>query len=127
MVSVPAGRTVVETVAMPVVEFTVPVPRVTPPLVKMTLPVGTLPVMPVTVAVRVTELFQVLGPEVVTPTVGLILVTVTVVAGEVAGLLFESPGVVAVIEFAPVGSEGRLRVATPPTMGAGVPSSVVPL
>ncbi len=55
MVSVPAGRTVVETVAMPVVEFTVPVPRVTPPLVKMTLPVGTLPVMPVTVAVRVTD------------------------------------------------------------------------
>ncbi len=68
-----------------------------------------------------------LGPEVVTPTVGLILVTVTVVAGEVAGLLFESPGVVAVIEFAPVGSEGRLRVATPPTMGTGEPSSVVPL
>jgi hypothetical protein len=52
-------------------------------------------------------------------------VTVTIVADEVAGLLFASPDVVAVMGSAPTGKEGTVIVATPPTMGA-VSSGVVP-
>jgi hypothetical protein len=52
-------------------------------------------------------------------------VTVTMVADEVAGLLFASPEVVAVIGSVPIGNEGTVIVATPPTMGA-VPIGVVP-
>jgi hypothetical protein len=50
--------------------------------------------------------------------------TVTIVADEVAGLLFASPDVVAVMGSVPIGNEGTEIVATPPTMGAepiGVP------
>jgi hypothetical protein len=54
------------------------------------------------------------------------IVTVTMVAGEVAGLSFASPDVVAVIESVPTGSEGTVIVATPPTIVA-VPSVVDPL
>jgi hypothetical protein len=52
-------------------------------------------------------------------------VTVTIVAAEVAGLLFASPDVVAVIGSVPIGKEGTVIVATPPTIGA-VPIGVVP-
>jgi hypothetical protein len=53
-------------------------------------------------------------------------VTVTVVGADVAGLLFVSPDVVAVMGLVPTGKEGTVIVATPPTMGA-VPIGVVPL
>ena len=52
--------------------------------------------------------------------------TVTIVAPEVTGLLFASPDVVAVMGSVPIGKEGTVIVATPPTMGA-VPIGVVPL
>jgi hypothetical protein len=52
-------------------------------------------------------------------------VTVTIVAPEVAGLLFASPEVVAVMGSVPTGREGTVIVATPFTMGA-VPIGVVP-
>jgi hypothetical protein len=53
-------------------------------------------------------------------------VTVTTVGAEVAGLLFASPEVVAVMGSVPTGKEGTVIVATPPTMGA-VPIGVEPL
>ena len=53
-------------------------------------------------------------------------VTVTIVADEVAGLLFASPDVVAVIGSLPTGKEGTVIVAIPPTIGA-VPMGVPPL
>jgi hypothetical protein len=53
-------------------------------------------------------------------------VTVTIVADDVAGLLFASPDVVAVIGSLPTGKEGTVIVATPPTIGA-VPMGVPPL
>jgi hypothetical protein len=52
-------------------------------------------------------------------------VTVTIVAADVAGLLFASPEVVAVIGSVPIGREGTLIVATPFTIVA-VPIGVVP-
>jgi hypothetical protein len=52
-------------------------------------------------------------------------VTVTIVADEVAGLLFASPDVVAVMGSVPTGRFETVIVATPPTMGA-VPIGVVP-
>src|SRR5580704_11511523 len=57
---------------------------------------------------------------------GVVCVTVTIVAVEVAGLLFVSPEVVAVMGSVPTGKEGTVIVATPPTIGA-VPIGVVPL
>jgi hypothetical protein len=57
--------------------------------------------------------------------VGVGIVTVTIVGTEVAGLLFVSPDVVAVIGSVPTGSEGTVIVATPPTIVA-VPSVVDP-
>ncbi len=45
---------------------------------------------------------------------GVVGVTVTIVAAEVAGLLFASPEVVAVIGLVPIGKEGTVIVATPP-------------
>ena len=53
-------------------------------------------------------------------------VTVTVVGAEVAGLLFESPEVVAVIGSAPTGKLETVIVAVPLTIGA-VPMGFVPL
>jgi hypothetical protein len=52
-------------------------------------------------------------------------VTVTTVGAEVAGLLFASPEVVAVMGSAPTGRLETVIVATPPTMGA-VPIGVEP-
>jgi hypothetical protein len=61
----------------------------------------------------------------VTVTVVAVLATVTIVAAEVAGLLFASPEVVAVMGSVPIGREGTVIVATPFTIGA-VPIAVVP-
>jgi hypothetical protein len=57
---------------------------------------------------------------------GVACVTVTIVGADVAGLLFASPEVVAVMGSVPTGKDGTVIVATPPTMGA-VPIGVVPL
>jgi hypothetical protein len=54
------------------------------------------------------------------------LITVTIVAGEVAGLLFASPGVLAVMESLPTGRVVIVIVATPPTTGT-LPIGSVPL
>ena len=68
--SFPTGSAVVVIVTVPEV-FTVPEPRVTPPLVTMIVPVGPEGI----VDVMVTALPKMLGPEVVTVTVGLFLPT----------------------------------------------------
>ena len=60
----------------------------------------------------------------VTATVGAAFTTVTTTGGEVAGLLLESPGVLAVIVSVPSGRV-TVIVATPPTIGA-VPIGVEP-
>jgi hypothetical protein len=84
MVSVPPGKTVVVIETTP--PLIVPEPSVTPPLVKVIVPV----VPDGTVAVIVTEPPYVLGPEVVTVTVGVVFATVWVkVATEV--FVFELP------------------------------------
>jgi hypothetical protein len=72
MGSVPTGRDVVDMTTVPVVGFTVPLPRVTPPLETVTVPV----VPGGKVVVIVTDPPEVLGPEVVTVTGGVILLTV---------------------------------------------------
>lgn len=56
---------------------------------------------------------------------GVPCVTVTMVGVEVAGLLFVSPDVVAMMGSVPTGKLETVIVATPPTMGA-VPIGVVP-
>ena len=83
--SVPTGRLDVVIVTVPL-GLTVPVPSVVIPLLTVTEPV-----VPVgTVAVIVTGEPNVLGPDVVTVTVGVVFVTVCVV-DPLEGLLFESP------------------------------------
>ena len=57
--------------------------------------------------------------------VGVVFVTVTTVAGDVAELLFASLGVLAVIGSVPAGSVDTVMVATPFTIGA-VPIGVEP-
>ena len=104
------------------VESTVPEPSVTPPLVIVTVPALTAE----TVALIATGEPYVLVLGAVTVTVGEFLFTVTVVPGDVAGLLFASPGVEAVIVSVPACSEIPVSVAIPPVIGA-VPSTVVPL
>jgi hypothetical protein len=84
--SLPTGRIVVVIVTVPVVELTGPLPSVVPPLVIVTVPV----VPGGRVVVTVTGLPKVLGPEVVTVTVGVDLLTVWVRLA-VAVLLFTSP------------------------------------
>lgn len=84
--SVPTGRTVVVIVTVPVVGLTVPEPKVVPPLVTVTVPV----VPGGSVVVMVTGEPDVLGPEVVTVTGGVALLTVWV-RDAVAALLFASP------------------------------------
>jgi hypothetical protein len=71
------------------------------------------------VAVKTTAWFAEDGLiDEISVTVGVDFVTVTVVAGEVAGLLFASPGVLAVMGLLPTGRLGTVMVATPPMMGA---------
>src|SRR5579875_1812667 len=121
MVLEPDGSDEVEMVATPLV--TVAVPIVVAPLVKVTVPVTVVG----RVAVKVTDAPGVDGfAEEVSVIVGVAFCTVTVVAGEVAGLLFASPGVEAVIWFEPMGSVLVVMVATPLTIGA-VPIGVLPL
>jgi hypothetical protein len=118
---VPTVRLAVLNVATPAA-LTAPVPRTVVPSRKVTVPLAAAG----TVAVNVTGWLTFDGfADEVNATVGVFFATVTVVAGEVAGLLFVSPGVLAVIGFAPIGSEGTVIVATPFTIGA-VPSTVPP-
>jgi hypothetical protein len=84
--SPPTGRVVVVMVTVPVVGLIVPLPTGFPPLVMVTVPV----VPTGNVVVIVTGLPKVLGPEVVTVTVGVALLTVWVILA-VAVLLFASP------------------------------------
>jgi hypothetical protein len=86
MRSLPTGSTVVAMVAVLVAVLIEPDPRVTPPLVNVIVPVAPAE----TLAVMLTELPNVLGPEVVTVTVGVALFT-TCVRVAFAVLLFESP------------------------------------
>jgi hypothetical protein len=84
--SLPTGKVDVVTVIVPVVGLTVPDPRVWPPLVTVTVPV----VSTGRVTVMVTGFPEVLGPDVVTVTVGVCLLTVWT-TDAVAVLLFASP------------------------------------
>ena len=86
MGSLPTGKTVVIIVTVPVVGLTGPLPSVVPPLVTVTVPV----VPGGKVVVTVTGLPKVLGPDVVTVMVGVVLLTVWVRFAE-APLLFVSP------------------------------------
>ena len=116
----PAVKVLVVYVASPPV--TVPVPRTVDPSENVTVPVALL----ASVAVKVTGW---LTGEGFADEVSVIedgLPTVTVVAGEVAGLLFASPGVLAVMGSEPIGRFDTVIVATPPTTGA-VPIVVPPL
>jgi hypothetical protein len=72
MGSLPTGRIVVVIVTVPVVGLTGPLPNVVPPLVTVTVPV----VPGGKVVVMVTGLPKVLGPDVVTVIVGVVLLTV---------------------------------------------------
>jgi hypothetical protein len=120
MVCVPTVIVGTVTLACPFVN--VPVPRLVEPSRNVTIPVAPV----VTVAVNVTAWSEVEGfNEDESPTVGVPLLTVTTVAGEVAGLLFTSPGVLAVIGSEPTGSVVTVIVATPLTIGA-VPITVPP-
>jgi hypothetical protein len=84
--SLPTGRVVVVMMTVPVTGLIVPVPTGLPPLV-----IVTVPVVPTgSVVVIVTGLPNVLGPDVVTVTVGVALLTVWV-RFAVAVLLFASP------------------------------------
>jgi len=84
--SLPTGSVVVVIVTVPVVGFTVPDPKVVPPLVTVIVPV----VPEGTVAVIVTGLPTVLEPEVVTVTVGVVFPT-DCMRLAVAELLLVSP------------------------------------
>src|SRR6478736_10395717 len=98
MVWVPAVSEFAVTAAVPLV--TGAVPRTVAPSVKVMVPVAPVG----TVAVKITDSFAAEGfLEEVRVTVGVDLVTVTVVAGDVAGLLFASPGVLAVMGLLPTG------------------------
>jgi hypothetical protein len=77
-----------------------------------------------TVAVMVTLLPHVLGPEVVTVTVGVALLTTWVRFAD-AVLLFVSPPYCAVMALLPRGSEDVVTVARPPLI-VPVPSGVAP-
>ena len=70
--SEPTGSVVVVTVTVPLEEVIVPLPSVTPPLVIVMVPVGPEG----TEAVIVTELPKMLGPGVLTVTVGVAFATV---------------------------------------------------
>ena len=72
--SEPTGSVVVVTVTVPLDEVMVPLPNVTPPLVIVIVPVGPAG----TEAVIVTELPKMVGPGVLTVTVGVAFTTVCV-------------------------------------------------
>src|SRR5258708_7546227 len=100
----------------------VPVPRTVAPSRNVMVPVAPVGA----VAVKVTDWLTIEGlRDDVTATVGAALTTVTIVGGEVAGLLLASPGVLAVIGSVPSGRLGTVIVATPPMIGT-VPIGVEP-
>src|SRR5438309_8344269 len=102
--------------------FKVVVPRTVAPSRNVIVPVAPAGA----VAVKVTGWFTIDGlSDDVTVTVGAALTTVTMTEGEVAGLLFASPGVLAVIGSVPSGRLEIVMVATPPMIGA-VPIGVEP-
>jgi hypothetical protein len=118
----PMGRLGTVMVAVPLTTGAVPIGVV--PLEKVTGPVtpgGT-------VSVIVTGVFgSGLGLETDGGgSTGVVLVIVITVTGEVAGLLFASPGVVAVIGLEPTGRFGTVMVAVPLMIGA-VPMGSGPL
>jgi len=111
----------VEKVATPEA-LTTPVPRVVEPSRKVTKPVAP----GCTTAEKVTDWPNADGlVDDVRVTTVAVFPTVTRVGGDVAGLLFASPEVAAVMESTPRGSDGTVRVATPLTMVAD-PNGVVP-
>jgi hypothetical protein len=118
--SLPTGSVDVVTVTVPVVGLTEPDPRLWPPLVTVTVPV--VPTGKVTVIV--TGLPKVLGPDVVTVTGGVCLLTVCT-TDAVAVLLLASPLYAAVIVSPPTGSVDEVIVATP-FVTVDVPRTVVP-
>src|SRR5258706_3051764 len=92
----------------------VPVPRTVAPSRNVIVPVAPVGA----VAVKVTDWLTIEGlRDDVTATVGAALTTVTIVGGEVAGLLLASPGVLAVIGSVPSGRVGAGIVATSPMIG----------
>ena len=104
------------------------------PLETFAVPIGVEPSLNVTVPVTVPEIVAVKvtdwnATEGLTDdvrlTVGVPLLTVSFVAGDVAELLIESPGVLAVIGSVPTGRLDTVIVATPPEIGA-VPIGVPP-
>jgi hypothetical protein len=100
----------------------VPVPRIVAPSRNVIVPVAPEGA----VAVNVTAWSTVEGlSDDVTVTVGAVFTTVTEAGGEIAGLLFASPGVLAVIWLVPSGSVLTVIVAVPPTIVA-VPIAVPP-
>lgn len=102
--------------------FNVPVPRTVAPSRKVIVPVAPAGA----VAVKVTAWLMIEGlSEEVTATVGAVFTTVIETGGDVAGLLLESPGVLAVIGSVPNGRLLTVIVATPPMIGA-VPIGVEP-
>src|SRR5215469_6191157 len=120
MMCVPTVNVLSTTLATPFANVAVPI--VDEPSVNVTVPVTPIG----SVAVKVTGWYTSDGfrDEVRSTVGGAPFVTVTVVAGEVAGLLFASPGVLAVIGSLPMGRFVTVMVAMPPTMGAvpiGVP------
>jgi hypothetical protein len=101
--------------------FKVTVPRIAAPSKNVIVPVAPAGA----VAVKVTDWLTIEGlRDDVTATVGAAFTTVTITGGEVAGLLLESPGVLAVIGSVPSG-RFTVMVATPPMIGA-VPIVVEP-
>ena len=98
------------------------VPSIVTPSRKMTDPVA--PAEAVAVNVTDCPVDDGLIDE-VSVIVGVVFVTVTTVAGDVAELLFASPGVLAVIGSVPAGSVDTVIVAMPLTIGA-VPIGVEP-
>jgi len=120
--SVPTGKEGTVKVAWPLTIGAVP--RGVDPLKKVTGPLTPVGIGSVIVT-------GVLGGGLFEDTIGATrtgvgCVTVTTVGAEVAGLLFASPEVVAVMGLVPTGKLETVIVATPPTMGAE-PIGVVPL
>ena len=122
----PAGSVVVENVAL--LLATVPLPRTTEPLRKLTVPVGAAPpdVAGVIVAVNVTFAPNAgeVGENVTAVVVGA-RATVTELAVEVLGAKLAFPWYWAVIELVPTGSVEVLSVADP-AVSVSVASKVEP-
>ena len=117
----PTIKVLVVRTAWPLVK--VPVPRTVEPSRNVIVPVAPVGA----VAVKVTGWLTIEGlRDEITVTVGAVFTTVTETGGETAGLLFESPGVLAVIWSVPSGRFDTVIVATPPTIGA-LPIGVEPL